>query len=525
MLTFIRQRTILFVLLLGLVSTACIPITEEDFANSPEGVQTILQAFFAYFTSSSTDVVAENTSSSFAANSAAPIVLSTNVQDFSQAGTTAAGGPNENCPAGTAELAKFNWNDSTSTYDLEGVNNGGVVISGDEISGTWTSTRPISHVLIKGALEVDTDVYSPPATSGSFDNSEIFTPNQPNNADISNIKFCGPTRGTISVEKLVSTGDPNTPNQTFTLNILTAGGTTLNSDDSITNGGILSSSELSAGAYVVSETDLAANWSLDDLSCSSEYGNSSIGVASLGSNGGSIAITLGAGDIVYCIASNSFELPPELVDIRVIKYNDLNQNGDNDEVNIGPSGGPTGNTLTGWQFVLYNGQGTEIAAGTTFAENPSSPNDLGIRVTFADLPKNDTYTICEVPQAGWVNSDPGANTDPDPTGQGRPCETINTSNAGNIAIRYFGNYQLLGSITILKNVDDDSFADTPCDFLFDGSTNFATRENDGAYVISDLPAGSYTVQETVPANWDLTSIGCNVPNNNTALSDGLTIVL
>ena len=409
MLTFLRQRAIWLFLLVGLVSTACIPISEEAFADSPPEVRAIFQAIIANFINSETDIVTEETNQISVETPTNPVVLSTNTQIHTQANPNDGGGnPNEECPVDTVQLAKFNY--EGGNYVLEGNNDGGVVITGDETGGTWTSTESISHVLIKGANDVHTDTYSPVATSGSFDNSGIFTPNGQNNAAISNIKFCGPE-----------------------------------------------------------------------------------------------------------------EAPPELVDIRVIKYNDLNQDGTTDEIDLGPSGPPTGATLTGWTFELYDDQGQLLGTGTTSVENAT--NDLGVRVTFADLVKDATYTICEVEQAGWINTDPGINSDPGATGLSRPCETINTSNAGSIAIRYFGNYQPTGSITILKNVDDNSFADMDFDFVFNGSTNFSLSENGAPFVVSDLPAGNYTVTETVPSDWDLDMIDCGNGNNNTALANGLTIVL
>ncbi|MDF0717303.1 BspA family leucine-rich repeat surface protein, partial [Muricauda sp. 334s03] len=137
----------------------------------------------------------------------------------------------------------------------------------------------------------------------------------------------------------------------------------------------------------------------------------------------------------------TFTTLPEYLDIRVLMYNDINQDGTNDEVNTQASGGPTGATLIGWEFTVYDSSGNLVAQGTTSDENPASPNDLGIRVTFEDLIKGESYTICQTAIPDWENTEPGSDSDTDPEGLGRYCKTLDTSNANNFAIVYFGGYE------------------------------------------------------------------------------------
>lgn len=82
----------------------------------------------------------------------------------------------------------------------------------------------------------------------------------------------------------------------------------------------------------------------------------------------------------------------------------------------------------------------------------------------------------------------------------------------------------LGSITIRKSVDNNDFADQLFDFTFNG-TPFQVSENGDAFFVANLPAGTYTVLENVPANWNLGSINCGGPNNNTGAMGGINIVL
>ncbi len=216
----------------------------------------------------------------------------------------------------------------------------------------------------------------------------------------------------------------------------------------------------------------------------------------------------------------------ETYDLRMIMYNDLDQDGTNNELNLGAGDPQTGNALIGWEFTVYDSSGNLVAQGTTSEENPGANGDLGIRVNFPDLISGEEYIICYTPQTNWVNTQPGASASPDPTSSGKICETITLSSNTNVT-RFFGVYEdlPLGSITVLKNVDDNSFADMMFDFSF-GGTPFSISENTTeGYVVENLLPGNYEITELVPNEWDLVSINAGNGNNNTALVNGLTVVL
>ena len=121
--------------------------------------------------------------------------------------------------------------------------------------------------------------------------------------------------------------------------------------------------------------------------------------------------------------------------LRLIKYNDVDQDGTNNELNLGGGDPPSGNALTGWEFTVYDDQTNLVAQGTTSVENPGATGDLGIRVSLPGLISGETYTICETQQTGWTNTEPGTL---DPT-YGQPCETVTLTSSTTVT-RYFGNY-------------------------------------------------------------------------------------
>lgn len=128
---------------------------------------------------------------------------------------------------------------------------------------------------------------------------------------------------------------------------------------------------------------------------------------------------------------------------RFIKYNDINQDGTNDEIITAPGSTPSGNALAGWEFVIYDNSGTEIGRGVTSLENPGANGDLGTRFSFSVDRSVGTMTVCQTAQANWTNTDPGiAATDPE--NLGRACEEITIATSGNGPFtRYFGGYQTM----------------------------------------------------------------------------------
>jgi len=129
---------------------------------------------------------------------------------------------------------------------------------------------------------------------------------------------------------------------------------------------------------------------------------------------------------------------PDTFELRMIKYNDLDEDGTNNEINTGAGEPQSGNALTGWEFVVYDDNGNEVGRNTTSVENAGANGDLGIRAGIPGLISGQDYTICETQQAGWINSQPGTI---DLT-YGEPCETVTLTSSTTVT-RYFGNYQLV----------------------------------------------------------------------------------
>ena len=105
--------------------------------------------------------------------------------------------PNEDCPEGTALVAKFEIDDDGNyAFEKPDGNKGIVVIvSGDQTGGTWESSVLIYVSIVKGSTDTFTYYYaydhSPGAYMGSFSN-EYLEPNPSGQPPaLSNIQFCG----------------------------------------------------------------------------------------------------------------------------------------------------------------------------------------------------------------------------------------------------------------------------------------------------------------------------------------------
>ena len=122
------------------------------------------------------------------------------------------------------------------------------------------------------------------------------------------------------------------------------------------------------------------------------------------------------------------------VDLTVLKYHDLDASG-------GQNGSEAG--LSGWVFWIdADNDGVQDALETT------ATTIAGGVATFQDLTPGASYKICEVTQAGWVNSDPG--------GTAPFCKTSATLVSGVTPTQLkFGNYQPV-DLTVLKYHDLDA---------------------------------------------------------------------
>jgi len=183
---------------------------------------------------------------------------------------------------------------------------------------------------------------------------------------------------------------------------------------------------LDTGSYTITEV-LPENWTLTDVDC---------GAASVTSLANGVTIDLMQGENVICNFTNTFDEPEnESVAIRAVKYNDLNQDGNRDEVSFTSL---SGNVLTDWTFRLYDSEGNELASGQT-AQVDDGDSDLSTYVEFGGLSQDESYTVCLVPMSGWFFTDP-------PTRDATydlPCKSFIGSaiNANSFGFLYFGSYQ------------------------------------------------------------------------------------
>ncbi|MBA2327280.1 MAG: hypothetical protein H0V95_11630 [Actinobacteria bacterium] len=97
-------------------------------------------------------------------------------------------GGNEDCPAGTTQVAKFNWDGTT--YVEEGGPGPVTITNGTATGGDFTSTVFIRVVIVKGGSgPIATKTIEVNGFSGSFDNSGLLNAGG-NVPDVSNVKFC-----------------------------------------------------------------------------------------------------------------------------------------------------------------------------------------------------------------------------------------------------------------------------------------------------------------------------------------------
>ncbi|MGD9999060.1 MAG: SdrD B-like domain-containing protein, partial [Ilumatobacteraceae bacterium] len=171
--------------------------------------------------------------------------------------------------------------------------------------------------------------------------------------------------------------------------------------------------DLPAGTYVVGE-ELLDSWFFFSVFCE---GNTDFDT-SVNFSTGELTIELDPGENIFC----RFDNDRDTGDIRVLKYQDTNGDGDQDG-----GEGP----LDGWDFVVKH-EGTVVAGPTTTGAS-------GI-VNFNNLPTA-TYEVCEVSKPGWTNTDPG----------GDGCETVELDVRNELASISFGNKA--GVITPLIAID------------------------------------------------------------------------
>lgn len=168
------------------------------------------------------------------------------------------------CPVGTTLLAKFEWSGGRYKFEKPTGNEGVVFVVGDATGGSWTSTLPVSFVILKGSTGYAWTEYNPAAFSGTFSKS-ILPPNPGGNIpDISNIQFCGSEEAEagLRVTKTVNWNGV-TPDTAKTFTVCISGPSFPATPDCKVadfDGETLTWFGLDPGVYVVTEQSPGAAW-------------------------------------------------------------------------------------------------------------------------------------------------------------------------------------------------------------------------------------------------------------------------
>jgi LPXTG-motif cell wall-anchored protein len=150
-------------------------------------------------------------------------------------GTYTTGGE---CPSGTVLVAKFEYKGRSYVFEKPEGNQDVVKISnGTPTGGSWTSTRPISAIVVKGGPNAVVTSLAPPQVAGTFSNAGLPR-NHGGLPDISNVQFCGPKFPPTTTTTTTTTAPPTTTTTTTTAppttTTTTEGGTTTTSPDGTT---------------------------------------------------------------------------------------------------------------------------------------------------------------------------------------------------------------------------------------------------------------------------------------------------
>lgn len=192
--------------------------------------------------------------------------------------------------------------------------------------------------------------------------------------------------------------------------------------------------------------------------------------------------------------------------LEICKYNDINKNGIYDALSDLP---------LVWDFTIVNASTSATIATSTDATTGC--------LTITNLLFGD-YQVAEAARASWVRSYPSDNPTTVAINSGNKNPKINFLN-------YEEEIPRLGSIKVCKMIDGDSLASTTDDrykatssaWTFNlvgagGTTTLTTVVGDNCVTFSNLSAGTYHINETLPAGWQLVSPTDN--NIDVILSSG-----
>ncbi len=283
-----------------------------------------------------------------------------------------------------------------------------------------------------------------------------------------------PLPSSITIVKEADDNDPDGQGSTaFRFRSADGADFTLNDGDSnaFTN--------LAAGSYEIWEVlgDLDPWWSLDSISCDDPSGGTT---TSITANRGTAFIDLAEGEDVTCTFNN-------VVDEEVLPSITLVKNTDVDD-------------------------GTEFSFDA-FGNNISLQN--GESQVFSNLTPG-IYNIRESVPSGWALEDITC-VDPDNgTTYDLDSQSVDVDlDVGEDITCTFDNIveeTEASSITVVKTTIPNGAVGT---FQFDAFGNALTLDAGQSFTYNDLTPGTYTISETVPNGWDLTSINCNDPDSGT----------
>ena len=260
-------------------------------------------------------------------------------------------------------------------------------------------------------------------------------------------------KGVLRVAKVtVPDPDPTEPDQEFTFN-----SDAITSPFQLSNGETEVSDPLSAGTYNVTET-VPAGWSLTDVSCVETVGGAP---ANSTPNGNGVDVTLGQADDVTCTFTNTKDAL-----IIVDKVTD-------------PTGSPQSFSFSG------------TACGAFSLTDAAAPEECPVA-------PDQTYSVSETVPSGWALTSATCDNGDDPAAiTPGPGETVTCT---------FTNTQ--DGLIIVDKVTDPS--GSPQSFDFTGTACGPFSLTDAAAPNEcPQPPGTYSVSETVPSGWVLTSATCS----------------
>ena len=202
--------------------------------------------------------------------------------------------------------------------------------------------------------------------------------------------------------------------------------------------------------------------------------------------------------------------------IEATKYHDLNANGSRDADGVDNIAGNADDEvpLSGWTIFIdknadeiHDADGVDNIAGNSDDEISGVTGTDG-KVTFSNLTSGN-FSVCEVLQANWLNSDPTGTT---------LCETAAVGTGGAVASVDYGNYQNVSfKLTKYHDLNANGSRDGGEPGLLNwqfyqenGANEVRDAATDGALVSTDAngdvtvtvaPGGPYKFCEVLQASW------------------------